>query len=317
MERLKDNPETRHIPVHFVSGSDHKMTAKKMGAIGYLLKPVNMEQLGEAFQKIEEFISTTVKNLLIVVDNDAHQQQMLDMIKSDDIQITLATSKAMALKHLEETAFDCLILDIDIEQRSGIKLIEQIVQQKALRQTPLILYVDRELTAIEEGLLLQCEEHITIKSVRSPVRLLDEATLFLHQVEAKLPEDKRKMLRMVHDKAAILKNKKVLIVDDDTRNVFALATVLEDNDMEVVCGQNGKEGVAVLEKQNDIDLILMDIMMPEMDGYEAMRKIRAQVGFRKIPIIALTAKAMKGDKAKWIEAGANDLSSPTRGTPIN
>ncbi len=311
MERLKDNPETRHIPVHFVSGSDHKMTAKKMGAIGYLLKPVNMEQLGEAFQKIEEFISTTVKNLLIVVDNDAHQQQMLDMIKSDDIQITLATSKAMALKHLEETAFDCLILDIDIEQRSGIKLIEQIVQQKALRQTPLILYVDRELTAIEEGLLLQCEEHITVKSVRSPVRLLDEATLFLHQVEAKLPEDKRKMLRMVHDKAAILKNKKVLIVDDDTRNVFALATVLEDNDMEVVCGQNGKEGVAVLEKQNDIDLILMDIMMPEMDGYEAMRKIRAQVGFRKLPIIALTAKAMKGDKAKCIEAGANDyLTKP-------
>ncbi len=311
MERLKDNPETRHIPVHFVSGSDHEMTAKKMGAIGYLLKPVNMEQLGEAFQKIEQFISTTVKNLLIVVDNDAHQQQMLELIRSDDIQITLATTKAMALKQLEETAFDCQILDIDVEQRSGIKLIEQIVQQKALRQTPLILYADRELSAIEEGLLLQCEEHITIKSVRSPVRLLDEATLFLHQVEAKLPEEKRKMLRMVHDKAAILKNKKVLIVDDDTRNVFALATVLEDNDMEVVCGQNGKEGIALLEEEDDIDLILMDIMMPEMDGYEAMRKIRAQVGFRKLPIIALTAKAMKGDKAKCIEAGANDyLTKP-------
>ncbi len=311
MERLKDNPETRHIPVHFVSGSDHEMTAKKMGAIGYLLKPVNMEQLGEAFQKIEQFISTTVKNLLIVVDNDAHQQQMLELIRSDDIQITLATTKAMALKQLEETAFDCQILDIDVEQRSGIKLIEQIVQQKALRQTPLILYADRELSAIEEGLLLQCEEHITIKSVRSPVRLLDEATLFLHQVEAKLPEEKRKMLRMVHDKAAILTNKKVLIVDDDTRNVFALATVLEDNDMEVVCGQNGKEGIALLEEEDDIDLILMDIMMPEMDGYEAMRKIRAQVGFRKLPIIALTAKAMKGDKAKCIEAGANDyLTKP-------
>jgi len=311
MERLKANPETRHIPVHFVSGYDHEMTAKKMGAIGYLLKPVNMEQLSEAFQKIEQFISTTVKNLLIVVDNDAHQQKMLEMIRSDDIQITLATTKAKALKHLEETAFDCMILDIDVEERSGIKLIEQIVQQKALRQTPLILYTDRELAPIEEGLLLQCEELMTIKSVRSPVRLLDEATLFLHQVEAKLPEDKRKMLRMVHDKAAILKHKKVLIVDDDTRNVFALATVLEDNDMEVVCGQNGKEGVTLLEKQHDIDLILMDIMMPEMDGYEAMRKIRAQVGFRKLPIIALTAKAMKGDKAKCIEAGANDyLTKP-------
>ncbi|RKZ91109.1 MAG: hypothetical protein DRR19_08140 [Candidatus Parabeggiatoa sp. nov. 1] len=310
MEKLKDNPETRHIPVHFMSASEQSMDAKKMGAIGYLLKPINMEQLGNAFQKIELFITKTVKTLLIVVDNKIHQQQILDLVGSENIQITQAITKAAALEHLlQETQFDCMILDMDIEQSSGIQLVEQMNQREGLCHIPLIVYAERELTPNEETLLLQCNDQLTVKTVRTPERLLDEATLFLHQLEANLPVEKRKMLRMVHDKVAILRNKKVLITDDDVRNTFALTTVLEDSDMEVIVANNGKEALEMLEEHADIAIVLMDIMMPEMDGYEAMQQIRKQPSFRKLPIIALTAKAMKGDKAKCLESGANDYIS--------
>ena len=311
MERLKDNSETRHIPVHFMSAFDQGMAAKKMGAIGYLLKPVNMEQLGEAFRTIEQFLTKTMKNLLLVVDSKPRQQQILDLVGNEDVQTTQAVTIAAALEHLKATTFDCIILDMDVEQSAGIKLLEQMQKPDGLRQTPLIIYADRELTSLEEGVLLQCEDNLTVKAVRSPERLLDEVTLFLHQLEANLSANKRKMIRMVHDKTAILMNKKVLIVDDDMRNVYALATVLEDQDMEVVCGVNGKEGLKTLAQHDDIAIVLMDIMMPEMDGYEAMQQIRKHPQNRKLPIIALTAKAMKGDKAKCIEAGANDyLSKP-------
>jgi CheY-like chemotaxis protein len=186
-----------------------------------------------------------------------------------------------------------------------------LYQEDQLSQIPVIIYADRELTPTEEHLLQYYTDTLTVKAVRSPERLLDEATLFLHQIEAELPQEKRQMLRMVHNKAAVLANKKVLIVDDDTRNTFALATILEDQDMEVVVAKNGKEALAALDKTSNIAIVLMDVMMPEMDGYEAMQKIRAQTCFQKLPIIALTAKAMKGDKAKCIEAGANDyLAKP-------
>ncbi len=311
MEKLKDNPDTRHIPVHFISASEPSLDATKMGAIGYLHKPVNLEQLGEAFKKIEQFLTKTMKNMLVVVDNEVHQQQIQDLVSSENVQITLTATKAAALQHLQEASFDCIILDMDIEQRSGTGLLKQMQNKQYFCQTPLIIYTERELTSSEEALLLRCADKLPIKSVSSQERLLDEVTLFLHQLEANLPVEKRNMLRMVHDKAAILKNKKVLIVDDDVRNVYALATVLEDKDMEIVCGKNGKEALALLEEQEKIAIVLMDIMMPEMDGYEAIQEIRKQPSYRKLPIIALTAKAMKGDKAKCIEAGANDyLSKP-------
>jgi signal transduction histidine kinase/DNA-binding response OmpR family regulator/methyl-accepting chemotaxis protein len=312
MEHLKNNPDTRHIPVHFISAFDQGLEAKKMGAIGYLLKPVSMEQLGKTFQKIEHFMTNKVKNVLIVVDNETHQQQILNLVSGENIQTSLAVTTTTALQQIKETFFDCVILDMDIEQHAGGQLLEQMQAIGGLCQTPVIVYTERDLTAAEEALLMRCADELPVKSVRSPERLLDEATLFLHQVEANLPKEKRNMLRMIHDKEAILAGKKVLIVDDDPRNTFALATVLEDKNMEVIAGENGYEALELLEKNEDVAIVLMDIMMPEMDGYEAMRQIRAQKNrFRHLPIIALTAKAMKGDKSKCIEAGANDyLAKP-------
>jgi len=311
MERLKDNPQTRHIPVHFMSASDLTRDAKKMGAIGYSLKPVNLAELSEAFKKIQQFITKTLKKILLVVDNELRFEEILDIVGGEEVQTLLAETLTQATSHLNKVAFDCIVVEIDVENGAGIKLLEQFCHQENFSQIPVILYAHRELTSAEIKLLQQCDEHITVKAVRSQERLLDETTLFLHQVEANLSQEKRKMLQMVHDKEAILRHKKVLIVDDDMRNIFALATVLEDKDMEVLIAENGKEALEFLDNHPDTHLVLMDIMMPEMDGHEAMQKIRAQERFCKLPIIALTAKAMKGDKAKCIEAGANDyLSKP-------
>ncbi|HHB92090.1 MAG TPA: response regulator, partial [Thioploca sp.] len=305
MERLKDNPDTRHIPVHFMSASDSDMDAKKMGAIGFLHKPISMIDLGEAFKKIEQFLSKTMKNLLVVVNNG----KIIDLFDGSDVKPILVNTLNEALQKLKEIPFECII--IEIANAEGIKLLENLYNDDNWSQIPVIIYANRELKPDEETILNRFTENLTVKTVRSPERLLDEATLFLHQVESKLPTEKRNMLQMVHNKEAILRHKKVLLVDDDVRNIFALATILEEREMEVVIGQNGQEALDLLAEHQDISIILMDIMMPEMDGYEAMRQIRLQDRLRKVPIIALTAKAMKGDKAKCIEAGANDyLSKP-------
>jgi signal transduction histidine kinase/CheY-like chemotaxis protein/phage tail protein X len=311
MEKLKDNPDTRHIPVHFMSASDQSQDAKQMGAIGYLLKPISMAELAEAFNSIEEFVSKTVKNVLVIVDNEQHQQDILEIVGHDGVEMTTVSTRVRTQQELQLGTFDCMILDIDVEQQTGIAMLEALQYEEKLSEIPVILYSERELSEAEEKILQQCANNLTIKAVRSPERLLDEATLFLHQVETHLPKDKQQMLQRVHNKEAILSHKKVLIVDDDVRNTFALTTFLESKDMEVIVGDNGKEALELLDEHPDIALILMDIMMPEMDGYEAIQAIRKQPRFRKLPIIALTAKAMKGDKVKCIEAGASDyLSKP-------
>lgn len=317
MERLKDNPKTRHIPVHFMSAADHGRDARNMGAIGYLLKPVSMNELSEAFRRIEQFIAKMLKDLVIVVENEHYQQKLLNLVSNEGTKVKMFKTCDAAHAHLIRHLTDCLIIDIDVagtlatELNPVIKLLQQLAADENLSQIPVIIYSDRELTLLEEMMLQSCSASLTVKAVRSPERLLDEATLFLHQLEERLPHEKRQMLQMVHDKEAILRGKKVLVVDDDMRNTFALATVLEEREMEVIVAKNGKESLQLLNETPDIALVLMDIMMPEMDGYEAMRKIREQARFRKLPIIALTAKAMKGDKAKCIEAGANDyLAKP-------
>ena len=312
MRKLKDKSATRHIPVHFMSAADQSVDAKKMGAIGYLVKPINIEKLTEAFKKIETFISKIVKTVLIVADNEPNQHKIMDLVSDENLKLELSITSEDACNKLLATTYDCVILDMDLEQGYGGKLLEKMQRESVQPcKIPIIVYANRDLTVEEETLLLHCSGEIPIKSVTSPENLVDETTLFLHQIEANLPSDKRKMLHMVHDKKNILKHKKVLVVDDDERNIFALATILENNEVEVICGINGKEGLELLKQHDDIAIILMDIMMPEMDGYETISEIRKQHEYHNLPIIALTAKAMKDDKIKCIEAGANDyLTKP-------
>ncbi|MCK5720775.1 MAG: CHASE3 domain-containing protein [Thiomargarita sp.] len=311
MEKLKDNSDTRHIPVHFISGADKVIDAKKLGAIGYLLKPASVEKLEAAFQQIADFLSKTVKKLLVVTNVESYQQDVIKLVKVEEIQIQQASTVEKALQILQTTKYDCIILDLAVEQGSDSKLLATMSKNKERYQTPVIVYINRDLTTKEKNLLANYSSKMPVKLVNSSKRLLDEVTLFLHQVIDELPDNKRDILKMIHDKTAIVRNKKVLLVDDDMRNSFALTTILEDYEMEVVVAENGKAGLKQLEKHDDIAIILMDIMMPEMDGYEAMRNIRQQTKYRKLPIIALTAKAMKDDKIKCIEAGANDyLSKP-------
>ena len=310
MEHLKENPDTRHIPVHFMSAAEQERNAKQMGAIGYLLKPINIEQLGQAFKKIERFVTKTIKNLLLVADEE-RQHDIIELVGDENIQTKLVTTQNAAIQKLHTEQFDCVVIDIEVAQNSGIQLIKQLCHEEELSQVPVIIYANRDLNEAEEYILQRCSDNITVKSVSSPARLLDETTLFLHQLEANLSQEKRNLLKSVHDDEAILKYKTALIVDDDMRNIFSLVAMLEDKDMEAIIAKNGKEALVALEKHPEVAIVIMDVMMPGMDGYEAMREIRKQPSHRKLPIIALTAKAMKDDRAKCIEAGANDyLSKP-------
>lgn len=306
MGRLKENSETRHIPVHFISATERSAEARQMGAIGYLAKPVNMAQLTDVFKKITQFIAKTLRNVLIISDNEQRTHSILTVVEGDGVKATVATSQLVAQQQLNSVMFDCIILDLEVEQSSGIEMLEFLHAEDKLTPIPLIIYAEQDLTPQQEAVIQRCADSLTVKAVQSPARLLDEVTLFLHQVAKQLPQEKQRMLHFVHDKETVLTHKKVLIVDDDVRNTFALMTFLEDKRMDVLVGYNGKEALKLLEGHPDVDIVLMDIMMPEMDGYEATRQIRAKPQFRKLPVIALTAKAMKGDRAKCIEAGAND-----------
>ncbi len=311
MSRLKDNAKTRHVPVHFISASDNGLDAMKMGAIGYLAKPVSMEGLDEVYARIDRMISKPVKELLVVEDNVLQQEFIAKIIGNGDVIITMASSAMEAYDQLLSGRFDCVILDVGLPDMSGVDLLSKMRNEEALRHIPVIVYTGRELTNEEKTTLNEYAQSIVIKGAKSPERLLDETTLFLHRVEADLPEEKRKLLRMVHDKESILTDKKILLVDDDMRNVFAITHILEEKGIKALVGKNGKEALICVNENPDVDLVLMDIMMPEMDGYEAMRHIRKDERFKKLPIIALTAKAMKGDRAKCTEAGANDyLAKP-------
>jgi CheY-like chemotaxis protein len=311
MEKLKDNPDTRHIPVHFISGRDEGQDAKRMGAIGYLLKPVNMDELNKAFGKIEHFIDKNIRYLLIMVDDTTHRQKILDIVDNENINIVVVNTQEESYQCLQGAQFDCIIVDIDVAKGQCIQLLGKLEQKEDLAQIPIIVYADRYLTVEENEKLSKYSHHLTLKAVHSPERLLDEATLFLHQIEADLPQEKRHLLHLAHNKEAVLMNKKVLLVDDDVRNTFALETVLAERGMEVIVANNGLVALDLITQHKNVDIVLMDIMMPEMDGYETTKAIRLKPGYRQLPIIALTAKAMKGDKAKCIEAGANDyLAKP-------
>jgi len=311
MKRLKQNHKTRHIPVHFISAVDSDIKAFKMGAIGYLTKPAKKEEIDNVFDKIEEIISKPIKKLLIVEDEEIMRKSIINLMNGENIEITDVETGKDAYDKASSEDFDCMILDLGLEDMTGFELLDKFEKNNVARKLPIIIYTGHELTHEENDKLKKYSQSIILKGARSFERLLAETTLFLHQVESKLPDNKKKMLEKVHSKDDVLKNKTILVVDDDMRNVFAIGSLLESYEVKVVVGKNGKNGIEKLKENDNIDLILMDIMMPEMDGYEAMRRIRKEKKYKNLPIIALTAKAMKEDRDKCIAAGANEyLSKP-------
>jgi CheY-like chemotaxis protein len=277
-----------------------------MDTIGYQTKPVTPQNLDNVFDTINSLLAGSNKKLLIVENDDALRNSIAQLLDLDDVNITTASAGQEAYHLLQSERFDLMVLDLGLADISGFELLEKIQENPALARLAVIVYTGRELTKEEETILKKSAKTIIIKGSKANERLLDEVTLFLHHIDAHLPEDQRHKPRIRHDKEELLQDKIVLVVDDDMRNVFALSNVLEEKGMTVVIAENGKEALKRLDSQKDIDIVLMDIMMSEMDGYETMRRIRQQPEFRKLPIIALTAKAMKGDRQKCLDAGAND-----------
>ncbi len=306
LDQLKHDPATRHIPVHVISCEDGRQRAMEQGAIAFLEKPADESTLTKVFNDIGEFAKQRVKKLLVVEDNETQRQAIVELIGNSDVKTTVVSSGQEALEAMKSEVFDCLILDLGLPDMSGFELIEAIQRAPDIREIPIIVYTGMELTEEQETELRRVAESVIIKGVKSPERLLDETTLFLHRIEENLPERKRKMLQQVHQQDPALAGKRVLVVDDDVRNIFALTAVLEGQGMEVVHAETGQAGLQMLKDTVDIDAVLMDVMMPGMDGYAATRAIRKMPQFKKLPVIAVTAKAMKGDREKCIEAGASD-----------
>jgi HAMP domain-containing protein/CheY-like chemotaxis protein/GAF domain-containing protein len=308
LDRLKRDAETRHVPVHIISGVEQKREGLQAGAIAFLAKPVSKEALDAAFARISSFIDTVPKRLLVVEDNEAQRQSIVELIAHDDVDITAVPSAEEAMAKLHESHFDCMVLDLGLHSggMSGFDLLEKVKSDPDNHDLPIIIYTGKDLSREDETRIKKYAETIILKDVKSPERLLDETALFLHRVEARLPEQKRKMLEHLHDADSVVSGKNVLIVDDDVRNIFSLTSMLEDHGMVVRFAENGKQAIEQLKKDSNVDAVLMDIMMPEMDGYETTRAIRAMDQFKTLPIIALTAKAMKGDREKCIAAGASD-----------
>ncbi|HOG15903.1 MAG TPA: PAS domain S-box protein [Syntrophales bacterium] len=304
---LKESPETRHIPVHIMSVEEETIQAFRKGAIGFLSKPVEKEGLDEAFRKIEATFSKGIKDLLVVEDDDTLRGTIVKLVGNGDVQTTEAATGEETIRCLRSKRFDCMILDIGLPDMTGFELIEALKGMGDVAVPPIVVYTGRELTRDEEILLREYSESIIIKGVRSEERLLDEVSLFLHRMVDGMPEAKRRVIADLHDSDAMFRGRTILIVDDDMRNVFALSRVLNERGMKLLKAENGRKALDVLKQEGaSVDLVLMDIMMPVMDGYEAMRMIRAEERFAKLPIIALTAKAMMADRQRCIAAGASD-----------
>ncbi|MGV3632323.1 MAG: response regulator [Bacteroidota bacterium] len=307
LAELKANPAVRHIPVHIISVNEPTLDALKAGAIEYLMKPIDKKDLDNAFVRIETFINRKMKHLLIIEDDENARKAMRKLIGNGDVKCFEAGTGEEGLKAYRETHIDCIVLDIGLPDMSGFDFIYKLEAQKgAAGMPPIIIYTGKELSREENNELQEYAESIIIKGVKSEDRLLDETALFLHRTISNLPEPKQIIIQNLYDKEAVFHKKKILLVDDDMRNVFALSKVLKEQGMEIIKAENGINALEMLEANPETDLVLMDIMMPEMDGYEAMRKIREQQKHKNLPIIALTAKAMKDDKQKCIDAGASD-----------
>ena len=312
LDQLNHDLRTRHLPVHIISGrEDGNVIPLRKGAIGYLAKPVALEAIDGAFVRIEHLLKSEVKQVLVVEDDKKTQVAIQALLKKKDIQLTIAGLGADALRHMENTKFDCVILDLQLPDMTGFEWLEKIESSLGEVAPPVIVYTARELSEEENRRLSQYTGSIIIKGVKSPERLLDEVTLFLHSVESTLTSDQQEIIRMQHDPDKMLQGRTLLLVDDDLRNTFALSKLLKKHGMNIVIADNGQMALDKLENDQSIELIIMDIMMPVMDGYQAMREIRGRKSLAAIPIIALTARAMPEEQEKCIEAGANDyLTKP-------
>ncbi|MFT4240712.1 MAG: response regulator [Acidovorax sp.] len=314
LDQLKRNPATRHVPVHVVSVADYSQEALGRGAVGYALKPVKHEELVQAFQRLEAKFTQDLRRVLVVEDDERQRESVRQLLRRDGVEIVCAGTAADALGHLRGATFDCMVMDLNLPDLSGYELLQQMTEQDGVAFPPVIVYTGRALSRDEELQLRRFSKSIIVKDARSPERLLDEVTLFLHQVESELSPEHRQMLQVARSRESALEGRTVLVVEDDVRNVFALSSILEPTGIRVEIARNGREALDALARADGgaspaIDLVLMDIMMPEMDGYTAMREIRSRPEWRRLPIIALTAKAMKDDQEKCLAAGANDYIS--------
>ena len=311
LQRLKALAATRHIPVHVISVEDRVEAAMHMGAVGYAVKPTSREELKDVFARLESKLTQKVKRILLVEDDDLQRDSIARLIGDDDIEITAVGFAHEALDLLRSTIYDCMIIDLKLPDMLGNELLKRMSTEDICSFPPVIVYTGRNLTRDEEVELRKYSRSIIIKGARSPERLLDEVTLFLHKVESQLSHERQTMLKTARSRDKVFEGRKILLVDDDVRNIFALTSALEHKGAIVVIGRNGREAIERLNEVEDIDLVLMDVMMPEMDGYEATIEIRKNPRWRKLPIIAVTAKAMKDDQERCLQAGSNDyLAKP-------
>jgi HAMP domain-containing protein/CheY-like chemotaxis protein/signal transduction histidine kinase len=306
LQQLKQDLLTRHIPVQITTVAEELQHGLEHGAFAYLLKPVTVEGLEASIDRMKDFAKPRVRQLLVVEDDEIERRSITELLGHSDVEITSVGTGAAALATLRERRFDCVVLDLKLPDISGFDLLEQIEADVGLQHLPIVVFTGKDITAEEEARLKQVAKSVIIKGVQSPERLLDETALFLHRVVTELPPEKQEMIERLHRTGEVLRGKNVLVVDDDVRNIFALTSVLENHQMNVVCATNGRQAVDLLRDTPQVDAVLMDIMMPEMDGYETMRLIRKEPQYRALPIIALTAKAMKGDREKCLQAGASD-----------
>jgi len=311
LSQLKHNPLTRHIPVQIITLDEDRQHALARGAFSFVNKPTTTEGVSAALSEIKEYAKPRRKRLLIVEDDASEQLSIRELLDHKDIEIVTTDTGAGALSMLRDRPCDCVVLDLRLPDMSGFEVLDQIRNDHSLSSVPVVVFTGRELSAEEDAELHTMARSIVVKGVESPERLLDETSLFLHRVITELPIEKQRMLEKLNSSDEDLIGKTALLVDDDARNIFALSSVLERRGMKVLTATTGSEAVALVESSREIAIVLMDIMMPQMDGYQTIGVIRQNPSFGRLPIIALTAKAMKGDREKCLEAGASDyLAKP-------
>ncbi len=311
LNHLKQDPATRHIPVQMLTLDEDRQHGLTRGAFAFVTKPTNPDELEQAISRIKEYSAPRRKRLLIVEDNPAEQFSIRELLGYEDIDVVVAATGSDALDLVGRESFDCVVLDLRLPDMSGFDILERFRDDPKVKDLPVVVFTGKELTPEEDARLHTLARSVVVKGVESPERLLDETALFLHRVMADLPPEKQRMLEKLHRSDDALVGKKVLVVDDDMRNIFALSSVLERRGMVVLTAGTGREAISTLESMPDVAIVLMDIMMPEMDGYATMQVIRQNPSLRRLPIVALTAKAMKGDREKCLEAGASEyLAKP-------